>query len=79
MMVWGDELLAPGDGAAPHRAKTMEEAKARRSVIPKGSYICDWHYQKNADPKLYEASLELFQNEGFRPIASSWFEPENIR
>jgi hexosaminidase len=79
MMLWGDELLAPGEGAAPHRAKTKENAKARRSVIPKGSYICDWHYQKNADPKLYEASLELFQNEGFRPIASSWFEPENVR
>ena len=48
-------------------------------LVAKGSFICDWHYQKNADPKLYEESLELFHNEGFRPIASSWFEPENIR
>lgn len=79
LMLWGDELLAPKEGAAPHRAKTEEEAKQRRSVVPKGSFICDWHYQKNADPKLYEESLELFHNEGFRPIASSWFEPENIR
>ncbi len=79
LMLWGDELLAAGEGAAPHSAKSLQDAKERRQVIPKGSFICDWHYQKNADPKLYEASLELFQNEGFRPISSSWFEPENIR
>ena len=79
MMLWGDELLAPGEGAAPHTAKSVAEAKERRSVIPKWSFICDWHYQKNPDPKLYATSLALFRQEGFRPIASSWFEPENIR
>ena len=79
MMLWGDELLAAGEGAAPHTAKTVAEAIERRSVIPKSAYICDWHYQKDGGPKLYLASLELFKREGFRPIASAWFEPNNVR
>lgn len=79
LMLWGDELIASGEGAAPHRAKTKEEAKQRRSVIPKGTYIADWHYQKDSNQKLYTPSLKLFGKEGFKPIAATWFEPENIQ
>ena len=79
MMLWGDEILAPGEGAGPASAGTVEHAKARRAVLPKGAYICDWHYQNNADPSLYAPTLNLLKKEGFRPIASAWYRPNNVK
>lgn len=79
MMLWGDEILAPSEGALPANAGTAKEAKSRRAVLPKGALVCDWHYQNNPDPALYARSLNLLRAEGFRPIASSWWRPQNLR
>ena len=79
MMLWGDELLASGEGLEPHSAKSVADAKERRSVIPKGAFICDWHYQNDDNPAHYAQSIQLFKKEGFRPIASAWYQPNNIR
>lgn len=79
MMLWGDEIIAPGEGAGPASGGTLSDAKERRAVLPKGATICDWHYQNNPDPALYKPTLVLFQREGFKTIASAWNKPNNIR
>lgn len=77
-MLWGDEVLAPQESAMPASAGNIALAKERRSVLPKGSWVCDWHYQGNPDPSLYMLSLNLLRNEGFHPVASAWNKPKNI-
>ncbi len=79
MMLWGDEILAPGEGALPASAGTIEEAMARRSVLPKGSIVCDWHYQNNPDPRFYRDSIRTLQKAGFQVVASAWRKPNNVR
>lgn len=78
VMVWGDQLLGPGEGALPCGGGTLEDARARRATLPKGTYVCDWHYQNSSDSDLYLKSLNLFKKEGFRPIAAAWYRPKNI-
>lgn len=79
MMLWGDEILAPGQAPDATNAPTAEIAAARRAVIPKGAYIADWHYRRDPTPALFATSLALLKKEGFIPIASTWYKPENIR
>lgn len=79
MMLWGDEILAPSESALPANAGSVADAEARRAVLPRGAYVCDWHYQNNPDPAPYSRSLDLLKAEGFRPIASSWWRPGNVR
>ena len=79
MVLWGDEILAPGEGALPASAGTIEEARARRSVLPKGSIVCDWHYQNNPDPSFYRDSIRTLQKAGFQVVASAWRKPNNVR
>ena len=78
-MLWGDMLLGPGESIDFSNAETQEHAKRRRAVVPKGAYIADWHYSAEPDPLRYGPSLDVFQREGFRPVASTWFFPDNVR
>lgn len=77
-MLWGDIMLGPGEAPDAVHAKTVEEAKKRRSVLKPGAIIADWHYKDDADPQIY-TSLALFKREGHRPVAASWWRPNNIR
>lgn len=79
MMLWGDELLGPGESAPPTGAATTDEAQERRSVVPTDAIVCDWHYQNDPDPNTYSRSLLLFQNCGFKTIASAWYRANNVR
>ncbi|MBN8689727.1 MAG: hypothetical protein J0L72_02925 [Armatimonadetes bacterium] len=78
MMLWGDNLLAPGQAPDATNGTNPEEAKRRREVLPKGAIIADWHYINNADPKIYR-SIDLFKSEGFDVVASTWNRPQNIQ
>jgi hypothetical protein len=76
-MMWGDVLLSrdeSNDGAAS--AESPEEAARLRDGIPKDTVICDWHYTP-APPEKY-VSLRVFRDAGFRTIACTWSNPENI-
>jgi hexosaminidase len=73
-MIWGDMLLGPGEAKDACSAKTLADAKARRAGISTNITIVDWHYVASAD----DTSLRIFQKDGFRVIAASWFTPENI-
>ncbi len=74
-MIWGDMLLGKGEAADATSAGTPEEAKQRRSGLPKNVTVVDWHYVPNAD----ERSLKIFQSEGFKVIAATFCTPQNIR
>jgi hexosaminidase len=76
-MIWGDKMLAPGEAPDAALGHNKKESAARRAVVPKGTFIADWHYLNNPDPKVY-TSLELFKSQGMRPIASAWNRPGNI-
>lgn len=76
-MMWGDIMLAPGEAPDATHAKTVEIAKDRRSVVRKGAWIADWHYKDDPKPESYN-SLALFKSLGFKPLAATWFEPNNI-
>ncbi|MFZ4561558.1 MAG: hypothetical protein ACOYOD_15295 [Saprospiraceae bacterium] len=78
-MLWGDMLLGPGESIDFSNAETREHARRRRAVVPKGAYIADWHYSAEPEPLRYAPSLDVFQREGFRPVASTWFFPNNVR
>lgn len=77
-MLWGDKGLAPGEAIDAAHGHDPVNAKARREVIAPGAYIADWHYAANLDPEPFRRSLQIWKNEGFVPIASTWFKPENI-
>ena len=79
MMLWGDKCLAPEQAVDAGFGDDLEQAEARRSVIPKNALIGDWHYAGNPDSKKFETSLNVWKTSGQRPIASSWFNSQNIR
>ncbi len=79
MMIWGDEGLAPKEAIDATSAESKEESAKRRSAIPKAAWIADWHYKADTKPELFLPSLQLWKQEGHVPIASSWFQPDNIR
>lgn len=79
MMLWGDQCLAPGQAVDAALGDSMDNARRRRSVVPKGAFIGDWHYKNDEDPERFRSSLELWKTEGMFPIASTWFRRENIR
>jgi len=78
-MIWGDEGLAPGEAVDATNGDTKEFADRRRSAIPQGTMICDWHYAPDPDPSKFDASLQLWKREGFSPIAATWYRPDNVR
>jgi hypothetical protein len=79
MMLWGDEGLAPGEAVDAMNGQSPGEAAKRRAAIPKGALIADWHYK--ADPRIetFLPSLQLWKKEGFKPIATAWYQPDNVR
>ena len=79
LMIWGDMGLAPGEGPDACNGITPERARTIRKSIPKETWIADWHYVGNPDPAVYKNSLQLWKNEGFKPLASPWLLPNNVR
>ena len=79
MMLWGDEGLGPKQAIDATNGDTVEQAQKRRNAIPKGAWIADWHYQPNPKPEPFLSSLQLWKKEGYVPIASTWYQPDNIR
>jgi len=79
LMIWGDMGLAPGEGPDACNGINPERARTIRNSIPKGTWIADWHYLGNADPAVYKNSLQLWKKEGFKPLASPWLLPNNVR
>lgn len=77
LMLWGDMLLAKGEANDQSaNAPSAVEAKKRRDALDRTTMIADWHYEAS-EPKDYK-SLKLFKDEGLRPIAATWFNPQNI-
>jgi hypothetical protein len=79
MMMWGDKGLAPGEAPDAALGDNAVEAQARRNAIPKGTFITDWHYAGNPNPEVFIPVLDLWKREGMKPIAATWFNPNNIR
>lgn len=77
-MLWGDMALAPGQAVDAMNGHSPEQAQLRRDALPRGAVIADWHYAANPDPEAFRRSLALWKAEGFRPVASAWFDPVNI-
>lgn len=79
MMLWGDMLLAQGEAVDAMHAPSKEAAVVRRNMLKKGTYVADWHYRNDPNPDVFDRSLKLFMDLGLRPIASTWYRPNNIR
>jgi hypothetical protein len=79
MMVWGDNALAPGEAVDATHGVSKAVAEERRRAIPRGTMIADWHYKADPNPAAFYPTLQLWEREGFSPIASTWNRPENIR
>lgn len=78
MMLWGDKGLARGEGIDAAHGDSLDHARRRRSAIPPGATIADWHYKNDPSPERFLWSLDLWQREGFKTVATTWFNPENI-
>jgi len=79
LMIWGDKGLAPGEAIDAAHGDDKEQAALRRAAIPKGAYIADWHYKAEQEPKGFLKSLQTWKNDNLKPIASTWYRPENVR
>lgn len=77
-MFWGDQGLAPAQAIDAAHGDDPANAKRRRDALPRGAWIGDWHYKNDPFPDRFLTSLNLWKEEGFFPIASGWFNPQNI-
>ncbi len=77
-MVWGDMILSPGQAPDATHAANVADAAHRAAKLPRGTFVCDWHYLSTDDPDRF-TSLSRFKSLGLVPIASSWWQPRNIR
>lgn len=78
-MMWGDKGLADGEAVDATFGDSPAEAASRRTTIPKGTLIGDWHYHADPNPEPFLASLRLWKANGDAPVASIWYRPENVR
>ena len=78
-MLWGDQALFGKEALDAALAGTAEDAAARRAAIPKGAWVTDWHYAAEPDPQAYVKTIQLWKDAGVRPIAATWYQPENVR
>lgn len=84
LMLWSDMYLAEGQSPDACNAPSKEIAYLRRSHLKgleerfdlKPIVMCDWHYASVA-AKQYD-SIKIFEEQGFRSIASTWSSPGNI-
>jgi hypothetical protein len=75
VMLWGDEMLAPGEAGDATHAQSKQEAEAKRRLLPKDIIIADWHYNPFDD----YPSIGIFKQAGFNNvIACTWYKPQNI-
>ena len=79
MMLWGDEGLAPGEAIDAMNGADSANAAARRKAIPKGSFVADWHYKAEQNHVPFLKSLQTWKGDDLNPIASTWYQPSNIR
>jgi hypothetical protein len=75
-MMWGDQLLAPGEGAGATMAASKEQAASLRAHLPKDIIIADWHYDPN--PPEDFINLRVLTRDGFDVLACTWYSPLNI-
>lgn len=76
MMMWGDQLLAPGEGAGATMASSKERSQWLRTKLPKDIIIADWHY--DPDPPEHFINLRILAESGFDVLACTWYTPLNI-
>lgn len=76
-MIWGDMMLATSEAPDAANAPSPEVASARRRVVGKGTLIGDWHYKNDPRASIF-TSLGLWKKAGMKPIASTWYRPDNI-
>ena len=79
MMLWGDMALAPEEAIDATNGVNGIEAIQRRAAIPQHAWIADWHYKPESKVESFLPSLQLWKKEGFKPFASAWYRPENVR
>ena len=73
--MWGDMLLAPGDGSDFCHAPNAVQARQIRAALPKDVQILDWHY----GPAAPYNSLNTLRGAGFGPvIGATWANAANI-
>lgn len=74
-MLWGDMLLASGEGPDACNAPSPADAAWMRGHLPKDITITDWHYAPEGD----FASPRLLTSAGFAPvIGATWYNPANV-
>ncbi len=78
-MVWSDMFLASGEAIDATHAPDRQIARQRRQMLKKGTYVADWHYRDDSRIEPFETSLRLWRSEGMRPIAATWYRPNNVR
>ncbi|MBL8047928.1 MAG: hypothetical protein JNJ45_04530 [Chthonomonas sp.] len=76
-MLWGDQMLGPGQAPDAALGDSVAEAAKRREVVPKTATITDWHYLNNPNPAVYN-NVALWKQWGFRQIGSVWNRPDNV-
>ncbi|MCL5283734.1 MAG: family 20 glycosylhydrolase, partial [Armatimonadetes bacterium] len=77
-MLWGDMMLdrrEVKDGAA--NATSLADARLSRKLLTPGAIVADWHY--GGDPPKSFNSLKLFRKDHIPTVASTWYNPLNIR
>lgn len=79
LMLWGDHGLAPGEAIDATNGDDRIQSALRRKAIPQGAMIADWHYKAEQNHVPFLTSLQRWKLDGFTPIASTWYRPENIR
>ncbi len=75
-IIWGDQLLAPGEAPDAALAPDQHQAKWLREQLPKDILIADWHYAP-AEVQSY-MSLDILSKAGFDVLACTWYSPINI-
>ena len=67
-LMWGDMFLPTHNGLKYDTVQSTDK-------VPKDIIICDWHYSPTHDN---DASLQYFQDHGFRAVGSPWYEALNV-
>ncbi len=67
-LMWGDMFLTTHNGMKYDTAAATDR-------LPKDIIICDWHYSPAHD---FDATLDYWQEHGFRTLGSPWYEPLNV-